>query len=251
MKSRPATNSSRSSTELLNRNPTSRIVWVTGASSGIGKAIADVFSTYGDTVIATSRRIPKTRSPAGRIDALQCDVRDLSQIQRTARYILKRHRTIDILVNNAGITSFKELLKTTTREFDDILATNLRGLFLTARAVLPSMVKNKRGIILNILSYASKTTYTKSGAYTGSKAGAEAMMNVLRAEVRGKGIKVINVHPGAVDTAMWSQKSRTNHRASMIRPHDLARLLYVTTLQPDTIHVEELVLRPQSGDLQV
>jgi NADP-dependent 3-hydroxy acid dehydrogenase YdfG len=235
----------------LNRRLASRIVWVTGASSGIGKAIADVFSMYGDTVIATSRLLQKSHSQSGRIDALKCDVRVLSQVQRTARLILKRHGMIDILVNNAGITLFKDLLKTSTAEFDDILATNFRGLFLTTRAVLPSMMKRKRGIILNILSYASKTTYTKSGAYTGAKAGAEAMMNVLREEIRGKGIKVINIHPGAVDTAMWPQRYRAKNKASMMRPHDLAQLLYVMTRQPNSIHVEELVMRPQGGDLQV
>lgn len=235
----------------MNRKHPSRIVWITGASSGIGKALAELFSLYGDTVIATSRSRKSLASLRGVSDVLACDVRKERDILRTARTILKQYRAIDIVVNNAGITSFKEFLRTSAEEFDDILDTNLRGIFLTTQAVLPSMLKRRRGMIVNILSYAAKTTYTKSAAYSAAKAGAEAMMNVLRAEVRGKGITVTNVYPGAVATSMWPAKFQKTHRASMMTGNEVAHLVYLLTRQPGSVHVEELVVRPQKGDLHI
>ena len=236
----------------------SRIVWISGASSGIGKSLLESFANGGDVVIGTSRRLDTLTTLVRKLnrygkhcEAMRCDVTKETDVQRVARSILQRHKKVDILVNNAGITTLKDFLRTSTSEFDDILATNVRGLFLTSKALLPAMLKRKRGTILNVLSYAAKTTYTKSAAYTAAKSGAEAMMNVLRAEVREKGIKVVNVYPGAVLTPMWSAGMRKRHARSMMSARDIAALLYRLTLEPDSLHVEELVVRPPAGDLHV
>jgi NADP-dependent 3-hydroxy acid dehydrogenase YdfG len=154
-------------------------------------------------------------------------------------------------VNNAGVTCFKEFHTTRVEEFDRILDVNLRGLFVASRAVLPSMLKRRKGSVINILSYAAKTTYTKSAAYSAAKAGAEALMNVLRAETRSRGIKVLHVYPGAVETPMWSPSMRQRYRSRMMQASDLARLIYVLTTQADSMHIEEVVVRPQVGDLTV
>ena len=235
-----------------------RVVWITGASSGIGKALAEVFLAKGDIVVASSRSLAKLKvqrrifyHPAAPLEVFRCDVKRETDIKRVARLILKRHKKIDIVINNAGVTAFKELVQTSTSEFDDIVATNLRSLFLTSRAVLPAMLKRRSGTILNILSYAAKTTYTKSAAYSAAKSGAEALMNVLRAEVRHKGIKVINVYPGAVLTPIWSSGNRKRYAASMMPPLEIASLVYQLTRQPNSLHVEEIVVRPPQGDLQV
>ena len=235
-----------------------RVVWITGASSGIGKALAEVFAGAGDIVIATSRRLAALRSVQKQLrhagihcEVKLCDVKKEGDILRTARSILKRYRRIDILINNAGVTSFHEFLRTPTNEFDDILSTNLRSLFLTSKAVLPAMLRKNRGTIINILSYAAKTTYTKSAAYSTAKSGAEALMNVLRAEMRVRGIKIMNVYPGAVMTPMWTRKLRKRYSKAMMSPHDVATLVYQLSVQPDSVHVEEVIVRPPSGDLQV
>jgi NADP-dependent 3-hydroxy acid dehydrogenase YdfG len=230
-------------------------VWITGASSGFGRALALAFAHAGDIVIATSRSVRALkllqRTLEARGEVYACDVRDGRAVERLAKSVLRRHSRVDILVNNAGVTSFAEFANTSVREFDDILDTNLRGLFLTTRAVLPSMLRRRSGLILNILSYAAKTTYTRSAAYSAAKAGAEAMMNVLRAEVRGKGIGVMNIFPGAILTPMWPLHLRKRYSASMMSAEDVATLVVQLTQQPKTFHIEELIIRPPQGDLRV
>lgn len=237
---------------------TRRVVWITGASSGIGRALAFEFARRGDFVILSARRSGLLRSLqralrqlSEHIQAFPCDVRRERQLQRVAGRILDEHKRVDVLVNNAGVTSFKEFLGTSVQEFDDILQTNLRGAFIATKLVLPSMLRRKGGLILNIVSYAAKTTYTNSSAYSASKAGLEAMMNVLRAEVRSRGIKIMNVYPGAVLTPMWLPKHRRRHAFQMISAEDVARAVCdAIALQPNVM-VEELVIRPQIGDLRV
>jgi NADP-dependent 3-hydroxy acid dehydrogenase YdfG len=235
-----------------------RIVWITGASSGIGRALAGEFVSHGDTVAATARTLPNLNSlqtqlssSSGKCVVFPCDVSDSAQVQKVGSSILEEFGTIDILINSAGVTYFKDFLATTVEEFDEVTATNLRGLFLTAKMVLPSMMGKGKGMIMNILSYAAKATYTGSSAYSASKAGAEAMMNVLRAETRDKGIKILNVFPGAVFTPIWHPKHRERYGHEMMRPEEIAKVLYEISCQPSSMLVEDIVIRPQVGDLKV
>ncbi|MBI4429314.1 MAG: SDR family oxidoreductase [Ignavibacteriales bacterium] len=240
------------------KSASSRVVWITGASSGIGASLAGVFAENGDVVVATARNARALETlrreivtKGGQCEILRCDVKKEFQVERVARSILRKHGGIDILVNNAGITSFKYFSSTAVREFDNVITTNLRGLFLTTKRVLPSMMKRRRGMIINILSFAAKTVYTKSAAYSASKSGAEAMMNVLRSEVRESGIKVVNVYPGAVLTSMWGKRHRQKYARRMIDAESVARLVYEASTQDASVLVEELIIRPQGGDLRV
>ena len=240
------------------KSRSSRVVWITGASSGIGWTLAEVFAARGDQVIASARSVDLLRklkhsieAKGGRCEIARMDVRSEKNVSATARELLKRVKHIDILVNNAGITYFKEFLATTTKEFDNVVNTNLRGLFLTTKGVLPSMLKRKMGLIINVLSFAAKTTYTRSGAYAASKSGAEAMMNVLRAELREKGIGVMNVYPGAVLTPMWLPKHRQKYSNQMLEPQEVAELIYEASVRAKSVMVEELIIRPPGGDLSV
>ncbi len=235
-----------------------RIVWITGASSGIGKALAMTFSENGDHVVLTARRkseldsiARQLRSGSGGVDVFPCDVRKGNKVLGVATSILSKHGRLDILVNSAGVTSFKDFKSTTISEFDQVIETNLRGAFVATKAVLPAMLAQKKGMIINIISFAAKTTYRNSAAYSASKAGLEAMMNVLRAETRERGIKVVNVYPGAVMTPMWLKRHRKQYGNVMVSPDDVARLVCEVSLQPPSVMVEELVIRPQIGDLQV
>jgi NADP-dependent 3-hydroxy acid dehydrogenase YdfG len=159
--------------------------------------------------------------------------------------------SLDILINNAGVTYFKNFESTTIEEFDEVVGTNLRGLFLTTKGTLPSMLLKRSGTIINILSYAGRTVYTGSSAYAASKAGAAAMMDVLRAETRQKGIKIVNVYPGAVLTPIWHAKHRERYSERMMKPEEVATVVYEISCQPAGMMTEEVVLRPQGGDLQV
>jgi short-subunit dehydrogenase len=236
----------------------SRIVWITGASSGIGRALAEEFASHGDSIAATARTLPNLTGLQSQIEAasgtckvFQCDIANAEQVRTTAQSISSSLGPIDVLINSAGVTYFKDFASTTIEQFDEVIATNLRGLFLTTKAVMPGMLERGSGLIINVLSYAAKATYTGSSAYAASKAGAEAMMNVLRAETRNKGIKVINVYPGAVFTPIWHPKHREKYGHQMMKPPEIAKVMFDLSCQPPSMMMEDVVIRPQIGDLQV
>ena len=236
----------------------SRIVWITGASSGIGRSLAEEFASHGDSVAATARNLSNLTALQGQIEAssgtctvFQCDVSNPDQVRATAELINTSLGSVDILINNAGVTYFKDFASTTIEQFDEVVATNLRGLFLSTKAVLPGMLERGNGLIINVLSYAAKATYTGSSVYAASKAGAEAMMKVLREETRNRGIKIINVHPGATFTAIWHPKHREKYGHQMMKPAEIAKVVYDLSCQPPSVAIEDVVIRPQIGDLQV
>ena len=233
-----------------------RTVWITGASSGIGRALAKTFASNGDSVIATARsedKLDQLRSEleslGHRCDVYRCDVQQESSIRATIQFILEKYSTVDLLINNAGVTYFKSFLDTTTEEFDHTIGTNLKGAFLCTKAVLPVMLAKNAGLILNIVSVTVKSVFTNSAVYAASKAGLQAMMDVLRAEVRGKGIQIVNAFPGAVLTPIWHPRQQEKYHDRMIEPDRIAELLFQVSHQPSSMMVEEIVIRPQMGDL--
>jgi Short-chain alcohol dehydrogenase of unknown specificity len=195
--------------------------------------------------------VPTNFTARGTCEIIKCDVQSEASVSETVKKILELHGNIDVLINNAGVTYFKDFIDTSIEEFDHVINTNLRGTFLTTKAVLPAMLQNQTGLVLNILSYVVKEVYTKSAVYSSSKAGTEAMMNVLRSEVRRQGINIVNVYPGAVSTPIWRQNQLEKFGNQMLTPEQVAEMLYQVSIQPPSLMVEEIVLRPQGGDLQI
>ena len=237
---------------------TSRVVWITGGSTGIGRALAERFVSQGDSVAATARSLAnltilqeQLSSSLGACAVYQCDVTNEEQVRSTEEAIRSKFGAPDVLINNAGVTYFKDFINTTTAEFDEVIGTNLKGLFLTTKTVIPRMLERKSGLIINVLSFAAKATYTGSSVYAASKAGAEAMMNVLRAETRDKGINIVNVYPGAVFTSIWHPKHREKYGHQMMQPADVAEVVYKLSCEPQGVMIEDIVIRPQVGDLRV
>lgn len=233
---------------------TTGLVWISGASTGIGRALADAFHDGGWNVVVTARSAGKLRAWAKgreRATAIVCDVRKEASVRSAANQIVKRHGLPDVVVNNAGVTSFQPLTETTTAVYLDIVGTNLTGPFLVARSIVPLMQRRRSGMIVNILSYAAKAVYTRSSVYGASKAGADMLMRVLREEVRHDGVRVLNVFPGAVETPMWPERLRAKYALQMMPVEDVARAILQTVQLPATMMPEELVLRPQIGDLRV
>lgn len=234
----------------------SRVVWITGASTGIGFELAKVFAKSGYIIVATARRKSRLVSLVNEIRfagheayAFVCDVRSERSIISTKKKIIEKCGTIDILINNAAITAFKSFTDTKPPEFDDIIETNLRGSYLTTRTVLPILMKKKRGHIINILSVAAHTVFTNSAAYSASKAGMLAMFNVLRAEMRKFNIKISNIMPGATDTPMWGQATRQKYSARMMTPREIADIAFSVASQPKKVVIEDIVIKPIKGDL--
>lgn len=233
-----------------------KVVWITGASTGIGRETAKLFSKNGFIVVATARRksrlvslVQEIKFAGNEASAFVCDVSSERSVFNTFKRIKERYGKVDVLVNNAGVTLFKSFIDSKIYDFDYMMNINLRGSFLCTKSVLPQMLKNRKGHIINILSVAVQTTLENSSLYSASKAGLLALSDGLRLEVRGNNIKVTNIMPGAVDTPMWDSKTRQKKRNRMMAPEDVASVVFDIVNKPNKMQIEEVLLRPQKGDL--
>ncbi len=230
-------------------------IWITGASSGIGRAAAEEFARTGSRVFVSARRVTELerlnqslKKEKLELDIFPCNVASSANVDQAAKKILAEHK-IDCLINNAGITSFKLAEENSINEIDDIINTNLLGSIYTIKSVLPKMIEQGGGTIINILSIVTKKVFTNSSAYAASKNGLKAYTDVLREEVRKHKIKIVNVIPGATVTPMWSQEIRKENSERMMTVEDIARLLVWIYLQKENMISEEIVVRPIEGDL--
>lgn len=232
------------------------VVWITGASTGIGFETAKVFAKAGYIVNATARRKSRLVSLVNELKfagheayAFVCNVQSERSVMSTKKKILEKCGKIDIVVNNAGVTVFKSFIDTKSHEYDNIMDTNVRGCFLMIKAVLPLMIKKKKGHIINVLSVAANTFFEDSSVYSASKAALYAMSSVLRNEVRRYHIKISNILPGNVDTPMWDSKVRAKYRNRMMTPKEVAEIILMAANQPKKTVIEDVVIRPIKGDL--
>ena len=230
-------------------------IWITGASSGIGRAAAIEFAKTGAKVFVSGRRVAELErinteldSDKISVEVFPCNVASHTNVDQTVKKILLNSQ-IDCLVNNAGITSFKLAEDNSVNEINDVIQTNLLGSIYAIKAVLPQMIANGGGTIINILSVVTKKTFTKSSIYAASKMGLLGYTNSLREEVRKHNIKVINVIPGATATSIWSKEIRNQFSDRMMTAEDIARVLVWAFLQKENLVTEELLLRPIEGDL--
>ena len=232
-----------------------KAVWVTGVSSGIGRALATEFTRQGEIVLATSRQKNliesyKKELPFDSTNLLpgSVNISDINQIRDFFQSVSKNY-FVHCLINNAGITSFKDAEENSIEEIREIIVTNLLGSIYAIKTVLPQMISNNSGTIINILSVVTKKIFTGSSAYSSSKAGLLAYSDSLREEVRKYNIRVINVSPGATTTSIWSKNVLDKHSSRMMKPADLAKLIYNMYAVEGNLVTEELVVRPIQGDI--
>lgn len=231
-------------------------IWITGASSGIGKAVALEFAKIGCNVFVSARRaqeLERLKDETGKVGEnifpFPCNVASSTNVDQTVKKISSEFE-INCLINNAGVTSFKHAADNSVNEINDIINTNLLGSIYAIKSVLPSFIKNESGTIINILSVVVEKVFTRSSVYTASKMGLLGYSNSLREEVRNHNIRVINIIPGATETAMWSQEIRKEKSELMMNPESIARIIVSTYLQKDNLVAEEIKLRPITGDLK-
>ncbi len=228
-------------------------IWITGASSGIGKATVNEFVTVGCNVFASARRVNELNrltenNDESQIGIYPCNVASRANVDQTFKKISAEYN-INCLINNAGITSFKSAEENSIKEIDEVINTNLLGSIYTTKAVLPHFKKIDGGTIINVLSIVTEKTFTNSSVYTASKMGLLGYARVLREEVRKYNIRVINVLPGATETPIWTREMREENSERMMNPESIARLIVSTFLQSDNLVAEEIVIRPLQGDL--
>jgi NADP-dependent 3-hydroxy acid dehydrogenase YdfG len=233
------------------------VTLVTGASRGLGAAIALAFAEEGHDLVLLSRNEGAMKELAAGISGsygreplvLACDISSGTAVSDAVNKAAERFKRIDVLVNNAGAAVFSSILETTEEDWDAMLDTNLKGTFLVTKAVLPTMIASKQGHIFNILSTAGVETFRFCGAYGASKAGARGFTNVLREETREHGIRVTGVIPGPIDTPIWDDKGDDWDRGKMMRPEDIAQAMISVFKLPMSTVIEELLLRPVTGNL--
>jgi NADP-dependent 3-hydroxy acid dehydrogenase YdfG len=235
---------------------TKAVVLFTGASQGIGAAIAKVFAreVRGVRLVLVARNARNLATVArgcGRFGAtaagLVCDVSDEAAVATLAAAVTKRFGGVDVLINNAGVFAGVPLVKTPVAEFDRIVATNLRSAFLVTRAFVPAMLQRGRGDVFFMSSIAGLAAYPNGAAYCAAKFGVTGLAQVLRAETKGTGLRVCCVHPGATWSPAWAGSGVKPER--LMPAEDVARaFLDVYRLSRRTV-VEEIVLRPELGDV--
>ncbi len=232
------------------------VILITGASQGIGAAIAKIFAAeLPDARLALVARSEKNlRSVAkaclklgAQVKIFPGDVTDETSVAAMARAVTKHFGPVDVLINNAGAFESAPLLETSVALFDRMIAVNLRSTFLVSQAFLPAMVKRRRGEVFNVSSIAGLQAYPNGAAYCAAKFGVTGLTAVMRAETKDKGVRVCCVHPGATWTPSWQKSGVKPER--IMPAEDVARaILDVYRLGRRTV-VEEIILRPQLGDV--
>jgi len=232
------------------------VVLITGASQGIGAAIAKVFAREVRGVrLALVARNAKNLGAVARACAklgataavFPCDVADEASVATMAEAVTKRFGPVDVLINNAGSFAAAPFTEMRVAEFDRMIAANLRSVFLVARAFVPAMVKRGRGDVFNMSSIAGLIAYPGGAGYSAAKFGVTGLSKVMRAELKDKGVRVCCVCPGATFSPSWKGSGVPADR--MMPAEDVARaFLDIYRLSRRTV-VEEIILRPQLGDL--
>ena len=228
---------------------------ITGATQGIGLAIARALASEGCSLVVCARdqsRLKKVKAELSRnkirVIAAECDVRDEHSVREMFTAVRKQVPRLDILINNVGIAhASRPARELSTDDWNDVISTNLTGMFLVTQAALPLM---KRGaVIVNNLSIAAKRVFAGSSAYNASKHGALGFTNTLREELREQGIRVIALLPGATNTGIWETLWPDAPREKMISPDTVARALVDALKLPSDSTVEELIIMPTAGTL--
>ena len=224
-----------------------KIALVTGASRGIGLAVADALHAAGLHVVRLARSLRDT-SAERRMD-ISCDVTDPASIDRAISRIDKQLGVPDVLVNNAGIFFIKSLTETTFEDFTKTLTTNLASAFLLAHAIVPRMAARGRGHLVTIGSISDYIGFSGSTAYAASKFGLRGMHEVIRQETAKSGVRTTLVSPGPVDTDIWDavdpdSKPGFTKRKDMMRAEDVAAAVVYAVTQPEHVAVTEIRLLP-------
>jgi NAD(P)-dependent dehydrogenase (short-subunit alcohol dehydrogenase family) len=223
-----------------------RVALVTGASRGIGAAVAEALAGDGARVIRVARSLTEA---GGRFQDVSCDLTDPEQVSRLASRILTQHGPPDVVVSNAGTFLLRPLEQTEPSDLDVQLAVNIRAPFYVARAFLPAMRDAGRGAFITVGSVADHVGFPENAAYAASKYGLRGLHETLLAEYRGTGVRLTLVSPGPTDTAVWDPFDPDHRegfpaRSDMLRPQDVAEAILFVATRPPNVLIDWLRLGP-------
>ena len=225
---------------------------VTGATEGIGRAIAEALAKKGGQVAICSRTTAKVTTAVAEMRARElsvvgthADVSVEADVERFRNFVHAELGPVDVIVNNAGLGHFAPIDELTVAQFDETMAINVRGVFLVTRAFLPDMRKRKSGEIVNIASLAGKNAFLDGTAYSASKHAVLGFSKTLMLEVRKDNIRVIAICPGSVDTPFFGKAGETlKHADRVLTADDVAQAVVATLELPGRAMISELDIRP-------
>ena len=230
-----------------------RKVWITGAGSGIGRAIAVIFAAAGTRVALTGRRIDALAGTAAEIGeaamVIPADVTDADQVAKAYETVYKAWGAVDVLVNNAGRNSSqRHLAQLTVAEMSSLLDVNLKAAFLCSMAVLPAMRARKAGTLIHVGSMAATMVFPPASAsYAAAKSGVRQMSAYINAEEGIHGIRSICIHPGEVATEILATRPNPptpEEQALMLQAEDIAAVALFAAGLPARATVSDLTIVP-------
>lgn len=236
-----------------------KLALITGATSGIGKACAEKFAEAGYNLIITGRRKERLDEIAGSLSSnyninvlpLSFDVRERETVSKQIEQITKEWTSIDVLINNAGLALGRDSFEDADiDDWDVMLQTNVNGLLYVSKAVLPFMISQRKGHIINIGSIAGKEVYENGNVYCASKAAVDSITKSMRIDLLKYGIKVTGIHPGAVETEFSivrfkSDKKKANAAYIGYKPltaNDIADVVLYCSSLPEHVCINDLVI---------
>jgi len=230
---------------------------ITGATSGIGKATAQLFAEKGVKLILCGRRVERLKKIASELQqltsvyTLEFDVRNNAEVVKAVESIPKDFSDIDILLNNAGNAHGLDPIQDgSLDDWDAMMDINVKGLLYVTKAILPIMLKRATGHIINIGSTAGKEVYPNGNVYCASKHAVDALNQGMRIDLNGKGIKVAAINPGLVETEFSevrfkgdSEKAAKVYQGyTPLKPEDIAEIIWFTVTRPPHVNIADLTV---------
>ncbi|MFC0213608.1 SDR family oxidoreductase [Paenibacillus chartarius] len=235
------------------RHVRGKTIVITGASKGIGKQTAELLSGLGANLVLGARDGEELSRFASTLKSevypVPVDVSEERAVNQFAEAAITRFGNVYALINCAGTGVFDSVLSLAAEDFDRMIAVNLRGTFLCCKAFGRHMAERGEGRMINVVSIAGATALPGCGGYSASKFGVLGLSRVLQAELRGKGIQVTAVLPGAVATPFWDRMDSKPDMSQMIPVQTLARHLIYILCQPEGASIDEITIMPPLGIL--
>lgn len=238
-----------------------KTVLITGATSGIGRSCAHRFAKEGHKIIITGRRKERLESIAdelksqyqSQVSILSFDVTKREQVIKAISILPEEFRFIDVLVNNAGLAlGLKPIHEGEPEQWETMIDTNIKGLLFVTHAVVPLMVENGRGHVINIGSIAGREAYSSGNVYCATKAAVDSLTKAMRIDLVTKNIKVTQVAPGAVETEFSMVRFSGDEAAAKavyqgfnpLTPDDVAEVVHYVTTLPPHVNINDLLIMP-------
>lgn len=237
------------------------IIFITGATSGFGKAIAIKFAQHGWDLILNGRRTERLKfleeeiknTYSVKVFSLPFDVRDRNTVEESIHSLPHDWKKIDVLVNNAGLAQGLSLIQDgNIDDWETMIDTNIKGLLYVSRAVMPLMIENQKGHIINMGSIAGKEAYMRGNIYCSTKFAVDALSKSMRIDLLEKGIRVTSISPGAAETEFslvrFKGDAERAKKAYMgyepLKADDIAEVTYFAASRPSHVCLNDIVMTP-------